>query len=276
MERYPTALLDAARLPATKQKMKTVIKEVWRQEPKLRGVLSQAYLHLSQFQDGIGDAILDCKITAEMSPAEMSGSKGENFRQWNAWSKVSMAEVEILVKEWEQFERSNGPASSPPDTLRERAERLVPSANIHAASLFVPMLDQFPLLRDVKPDQWDFIVTIASVFIAATRPRNVKKEDTSEEKLMEIVALGLADWDQKNGVRGFEDCKAMYERTFDRLTNAHADPRFIASDALGWWIVWNLLGREPKGEEEVRLVRTIGEATVQAFFSWWEGKPTVG
>jgi hypothetical protein len=271
MERYPTALLDAARLPAAKQKMKTVIKEMWRQEPKLRGVLTQAYLHLSQFQDGIGDAILDCKITAEMSPAEMSGPKGENFRQWIAWSKVSMAEMEILAKEWEQFERSNGPAPSPTDTLRERAERLVPSANIHATSLFVPMLDQFPLLRDVKPDQWDFVVTIASVFIAATRLRNLKTEGASEEKLMEMVAHGLADWDQKNGIRGFEDCKAIYERTFDALTNSHADPRFIASDALGWWTVWNLLGREPKGEEDLRLVRTIGGATVHTFFSWWEG-----
>ncbi len=75
MERYPTALLDAARLPAPKQKMKTVIKEVWRQEPKLRGVLTQAYLHLSQFQDGIGDAILDCKLTDEMSPLKCWGQK---------------------------------------------------------------------------------------------------------------------------------------------------------------------------------------------------------
>jgi len=160
------------------------------------------------------------------------------------------------------------------DPLRERAERLVPSANIHATSLFVPMLDEFPLLRSVKPDQWDFVVTIASVFIAATRLRNLKKEDTLEEKLMDIVARGLADWDQKNGIRGFEDCKAMYEGSFDVLTNAHADPRFIASDALGWWIVWNLLGRAPKGEEELRLVRTLGGTTVHTFFSWWEGAPS--
>jgi hypothetical protein len=274
MERYPTALLDTARLPASKQRMKAVIKEVWQQEPKLRAVLTEAYLHLSQFQDGIGDAILDCQITAEMSPAEMSGPKGETLRQWSAWSKVSMAEMEILVQEWEQFERSNVPAPSPTDALRERAQRLVRSANIHATSLYVPMLHQFPLLRNVNPDQWDFVVTIASIFIAATRLRNLQKEDTPEEKLMEIVALGLADWDQKNGVRGFEDCKTMYKRTFDALTNAHADPRFITSDALGWWTVWNLFGREPKGEEELRLVRTIGGATVHAFFSWWEGPPS--
>jgi hypothetical protein len=79
------------------------------------------------------------------------------------------------------------------EPLRERAELLVPSANIHATSLFVPMLDQFPLLRNVKPGQRDFVVTIASVFIAVTRLRSLKKEDTREEGLMEIVARGLAD-----------------------------------------------------------------------------------
>jgi hypothetical protein len=72
MEQHPTALLDTARLPAPKQKMKAVIKEVWRQEPKLRGVLTQAYLHLSQFQDGIGDALLDCKISEAGAAAAAS------------------------------------------------------------------------------------------------------------------------------------------------------------------------------------------------------------
>jgi hypothetical protein len=104
----------------------------------------------------------------------------------------------------------------------------------------------------------------------------LKREDTREEKLMEIVARGLDDWDPKNGIRGFEDCKVMYERTFDGLTDANIDPRFISSDALGWWIVWNLLGQEPRYEEEEhRLVRAIGGTTVHAFFSWWSDQSPV-
>jgi hypothetical protein len=108
MEQYPTALLDATRLPASKQKMKEVIREVWREQPKMRGALTQAYLHLSQFQDGIGDAVvLDCKLPEQMTPAELLGPEGENFRQWTVWSKVSLAEMEILKQEWENFERSS-------------------------------------------------------------------------------------------------------------------------------------------------------------------------
>lgn len=126
MENYPTALMDTARLPASKQTMKTVIKEVWRQEPRLRSQLMHAYLHLSQFQDGIGEAVLDCKLpdlkkNADGTPDleavrqlrdDPSGPLGENFTQWIEWSKVSMAEMEILTQEWQAFEREANATAS--------------------------------------------------------------------------------------------------------------------------------------------------------------------
>jgi hypothetical protein len=65
---------------------------VWREQPKMRAALTQAYLHLSQFQDGIGDAVvLDCKLPEQMSPAELLGPQGGKLRQWTVWSKVSLA-----------------------------------------------------------------------------------------------------------------------------------------------------------------------------------------
>jgi hypothetical protein len=98
--------------------MKAVIKEVFRQEPGLRPQLLHAYLHLSHFQDGIGDAVLDSKLAdikrgADGVPdpeavrqlaGDLTGPKGENFRQWTEWSKVSLAEMEILSQEWREFE----------------------------------------------------------------------------------------------------------------------------------------------------------------------------
>jgi hypothetical protein len=77
------------------------------------------------------------------------------------------------------------------DALRGNAERLVPSANVFALSLFIPMLDQFPVLGKVEPKQWDFILTIAGVFMAATRLQNLKIGDVRQEELMDIVAHGL-------------------------------------------------------------------------------------
>jgi len=86
---------------------------------------------------------------------------------------------------------------------------------------------------------------------------------------MDVVARSLADWSPQNGIRGFEDCKAMFERNFDALTRSQHEPRFVASDALGMWIVWNLLERAPAAEEERKLVRVVGAAVVHHFFSWW-------
>jgi hypothetical protein len=119
------------------------------------------------------------------------------------------------------------------DTLRGNAERLVPLANVFAISMFTPMLNQFPLLRHVKPEQWDVVITIAGVFIAATRLRYLKIDDAREEELMDIVASGLVQRNPNYGVRGFEDCKAMFERTFDGLSKAGHEPHFIAS--FGWF-----------------------------------------
>jgi hypothetical protein len=63
------------------------------------------------------------------------------------------------------------------EQLRDNAERLVKAANIYAISTYTPMGDQFPFLRKVKSDQWDFVVTIAGVFIAAVRLGNLKIEN---------------------------------------------------------------------------------------------------
>jgi hypothetical protein len=56
------------------------------------------------------------------------------------------------------------------DQLRRKAERLVSSARVNATSLFAPTIDQHALLRNVKTEQWDFVVTIAGVFIANNPP----------------------------------------------------------------------------------------------------------
>jgi hypothetical protein len=64
----------------------------------------------------IGNEVLDGKlpddltVTEDLEPmrqhaVELTGPKGEPFRQWIAWSKVSTAEMEILLQEWQAFER---------------------------------------------------------------------------------------------------------------------------------------------------------------------------
>lgn len=154
------------------------------------------------------------------------------------------------------------------DPLLEQARGLVQAAHINAVGMFTPLLDRFPSLREVDTEQWDFVLTVAGVFMAASRLNNLKLGDAREERLMEVVAGDLNRW-KADGIRGFEDCKGLFEREFDRLTAAGHESQFIAADAVGIWIVWNILGRAPETDQECELVRTTGTLVTYAFFTWW-------
>jgi len=156
------------------------------------------------------------------------------------------------------------------DPLMERADTLVQMANVNAVGAFTPMLGEFPLLRETDTENWDFILTVAGVFMAATRLRNLRVGEAREQKLMNVVYERFTGWDAKNGIRAFEDCKSFFASNFDTLTKRGHEPQFVASDAIGLWIVWNVLGRAPQSEKEGSLVRTVGVLVTHAFFNWWD------
>jgi len=155
------------------------------------------------------------------------------------------------------------------DLLFENAKLLVPAAHASAVTMFVPMLDRFPALESVDPKHWDFILTVAAVFLAATRLSGSRIGSVREEKLMEIVAQQLNVWDA-DGILAFEDCKTFFEIEFDRLSSTQHPQEFVAVDALGLWIVWNAMERQPDVQKDMILVRTVGTIVVNGFFNWWK------
>jgi hypothetical protein len=159
--------------------------------------------------------------------------------------------------------------ANPADPLLESAEKLVWAANVNAIGMFTTLRDQFPSLQQVDAEHSDFILTVASVFIAATRLNNLHLGDDREGRLMEIVAAKLDEW-KSNGISGFEDCKGLFEKVSGQLTEAAVEPSFVASDAVGTWIVWNMFGRPPQTDEARKLVRVAGGMVVHTFFNWWE------
>jgi hypothetical protein len=164
---------------------------------------------------------------------------------------------------------SSSSQSDQPDPLLERAEKLVQAAQINATMMLTPLMDRFPILQQVDVEHWNFILTVASVFMAVTRLNNLRLDDNREEELMEVVVERLDQW-KPDGFHGFEDCKGLFEKVFDRLTKAGHDPHFVASDAIGKWIVWNVLGRPPQTDEECMLVRATGVMVTHSFFDWWD------
>jgi hypothetical protein len=155
------------------------------------------------------------------------------------------------------------------DPLDRQAGSLVSAAQVHATASYIPTLQRFPIVGTVPAEQWDFFVTVAGVFVAATRLNSLRLPEAREHRLMDRVGTDLNEW-SSDGIRAFEDCKALFEQEFDRLTGLRHDPQFTTADALGLWIVWNLLRRRPTTDENIGLVRGIGALTTHAFFAWWD------
>jgi hypothetical protein len=156
------------------------------------------------------------------------------------------------------------------DPLLKQADYLVEVAQINSIALFQSARKDFLFLQDVNVKHWDSILTIAGVFMAANRLKNLRLNEQREQILMKRIVERLAQWEPGYAIRGFEDCKSFFERAFDSLSGHNL--RFVASDAVGSWIVLNILGRPANSEEEWKLVRTVGANVTQNFFNWWEEK----
>lgn len=167
------------------------------------------------------------------------------------------------------FNRLRGQKTSP---LVERAHSLVGVADVNAVSSFVQTLDHFPCLRSVDPKRWDKVLTVAGIFVAVSRLN--QEPDTAPERssLLDIVTKETVRWDSR-AVEAVDNCRNFVDRTYDALSqdpDYAADPKFLFSDALGGWIVWNLLDHAPSNEEERRMARVLGSTVVHEFYSWWQ------
>jgi fructose-1,6-bisphosphatase len=161
------------------------------------------------------------------------------------------------------------------DGLRTQAENLVTAAEIQATAAYTSVGDRFNLVYSISTDRWDSVLTVAGVFIAATRANQIDLPDAQIDSLMEIVASNLNSW-RPEGVAAFEDCKAFFDQTFDALEkdpSYRSQSELVASDALGGWIVWNLVEHAPESEQERGLVRTLGILLTHSFFGWWSDQP---
>jgi hypothetical protein len=174
------------------------------------------------------------------------------------------------------------------DPLLREADDLVQVAEMNATVMFESLLKKFSFLREVDLKRWEFIVTIASVFIAIVRLQELGLGENRQQKLMERVGAKLIQWNPTNGRRRFENCASFYEKAFNELTSVSepqfvgsdalgswtsvSGPQFVGSDALGSWVVWSVLSRPAQSEEEHRLVRVVGGMVTHTYFKWLEEK----
>lgn len=167
------------------------------------------------------------------------------------------------------FSRQSGSGADP---LLPRADMLVGAAHILATELYTAVAEGVETVREVDAEQWDFVLTVAGVFVAASRLNQLGISEDRNKRLMTVVAGGLSHL-KPDGIAGFEDCKMFFERAYQGFTTLETykmDPRFLSADALGAWMVWNLVGHAPKGEDESKLVRILGATVTDGFYDWWK------
>ena len=153
------------------------------------------------------------------------------------------------------------------DPLEDQARRLVSAANILAVSTFVPFIDKYAFLKQCDPNDWDFFATAAAIHVAiASLIRSVSPE---RFKLLYLtITPEIHNWNRQ-GEDAILDCQRFIKRTLD--TQPTGAESVLPTDALGMWIIWNLLRRAPT-YEEAQASHSIGRALATSLHDWWDSK----
>ena len=102
------------------------------------------------------------------------------------------------------------------EILRIQAENLVKSAQILATGAYTSVGERFDLVYSIPIDRWDSVLTVAGVFMAATRANYIGLSESQVGSLIEIVAQNISAW-RPEGIAALEDCKAFFDHTCDGL-----------------------------------------------------------
>ena len=156
--------------------------------------------------------------------------------------------------------------------LIEGAEKLPGAAKILAVSSYTQFSDRYPIIEKIQPGHWDFILTIAGIFVGISQLNHENISQQDKDTILDTVTnAGIEIY--PDCIDACEDCKTFVDRTYDGLAKIEAyknDPKFLFSDSLGSWVVWNLFGHPSSNEDEGNLIRILGAFLVASFVSWWK------
>lgn len=112
-----------------------------------------------------------------------------------------------------------------------------------AKASYIPLLDRYPMMGQITLERWNAIFTIASVravlFMKAKTEMDYGKF-TRDLESIHPHALAI-----------LQDCNKFVENTLLALDRDATGEKVIATleFALGSWVFWNSLGRQPSGEK---------------------------
>ena len=154
--------------------------------------------------------------------------------------------------------------------LFESGKKLPSAAKILSVNSYTQFLDKFGVIGQIEPKQWDFVLTIAGIFVAISQLNHENISDRDKNTLLDEITKGAIEI-YPDFIEACEDCRNFVDRTYDGLKKeCQGNEQFLFSDSLGGWVVWNLFGHASVGSKEKNLIRSIGIFLVQSFISWWK------
>jgi hypothetical protein len=138
--------------------------------------------------------------------------------------------------------------------------------------IYTQFLDKYPIVKQIKPEHWDFVLTIAGIFVAVSQLNHENISDQDKDEILNSVTKAAIEI-YPDSIDVCEDCRNFVDRTYDGLAKAKEyrdNPQFLFSDCIGSWVVWNLFGHSPSNEDEKNLIRILGGFLVHSFISWWK------
>jgi len=158
------------------------------------------------------------------------------------------------------------------DKLIENGKRLPSAARIEAVGSYTQFLDKYPIIAKIKPEHWDFILTIAGIFVAVSQLNHENIPEQDKDAILDTVTnAGIEIY--PNSIEACEDCRNFVDRTYGGLVKEKEykdNPKFLFSDSVGSWVAWNLFGHASSNEDERSLIRILGGFLVHSFTSWWK------
>jgi len=156
--------------------------------------------------------------------------------------------------------------------LIENGKKLPSAAQILAVTSYRDFLGNYPTIAKIKPEHWDFVLTIGGIFVAVSQLNHENIPAQEKDALLDTVTNAATEI-YPDSIDACEDCRKFIDRTYDGLAEGKEyknNPQFLFADSLGAWVVWNLLGHAPSNDDERKLIRILGGLLIHSFISWWK------
>ncbi len=154
--------------------------------------------------------------------------------------------------------------------LVSSAEVLVRVARVGPVGLFVPLLDRFPQLAKAKPEDWDFFLGVASVFVGLAQYQAYDSSQDRNRLVRRLVAEEVLKW-RSDALDALKDCEGFVARSMEALLQGgKSEWQDALSKSIGVWVCWNVLRRKPEEAADLELATATGVLALKITEGCWE------